>query len=510
MGAGASRQNEAFHRPERCLAGRQLILLLVLAAAALACKSTPGDRRATPSVKAAVTATVEASLAPSPTAAPVLPSPEASIPSPTLAATPALATALPTSVPPTQAPATSPLPPTAPPSPQPAAVDAQTTTRQLTVFDEIWGTIRERYLYPDFNGLDWNAIGQEYRALIQAGLSDADYRLALRAMVDRLGDDHSIYFSPEEAKQSDEEFQGQASFVGIGLNWTAIPERKRLAIVLVYPGSPAEAAGLRPHDSLLAVDGQPVIGEDGKVQNLLIGQEGSTLQLTVQSPGQEPRVLTLTRRPITQQLPVPRQALQSPAGRRVGYIFIPSFNETNIDEEIGAALSELGHADQLDGLILDNRYNTGGASDVVLNTVSYFIDGAFGSLVENRSQIPLEVRGQNLLGSQDVPLVILVGPRTISFGEVFAGALKDLGRARLIGTQTEGNVEVLSIFNFSDGSRAWIATSTFRPLNDPTQDWERTGISPDQVVETPWDLVTFETDPAILAALQYFDTLPAP
>jgi len=109
-----------------------------------------------------------------------------------------------------------------------------------------------------------------------------------------------------------------------------------------------------------------------------------------------------------------------------------------------------------------------------------------------------------------MPLVILVGPRTISFGEVFAGALKDLGRARLIGTQTEGNVEVLSIFNFSDGSRAWIATSTFRPLNDPTQDWERTGISPDQVVETPWDLVTFETDPAILAALHYFDTLPAP
>jgi C-terminal peptidase prc len=524
MGEGASRNTEAATHRARRPTGR-LLLLLVLIAVALACKATQGNRSAAQPTIAAATLPTSATLPLAPAQITLAPSQLAPTPSATATVAVIPASLTPNALTPTvmlptatlAEPAqpthttTATLPPSLVlPTFQPVAVDPQTTAHQLAVFEEIWGVIRDRYLYPDFNGLDWNAIGQEYRALIQAGLSDADFYLAMSVMVERLGDEHSVYFSPEEAARRDQEFQGQTSFVGVGLSWTAVPERKRLSVVLVFPDSPAEAAGLRPHDSLLAVDGQPVVSDDGQVQNLLIGPEGSTIQLTVQSPGQEPRTVSITRRAITQQLPVPRQALQSAAGRRVGYIFIPTFNETNIDEEVGEALSELGNAGPLAGLIIDNRYNVGGASDVLLNTVSYFIDGPFGSFLENRSEIPLQVRGQNLLGSQSVPLVVLIGPRTVSFGEVFSGALQDLGRAHLIGAQTEGNVEVLSIFNFSDGSRAWIATSTFRPLRNPTQDWEQTGITPNQVVETPWDLVTFESDPAILAALQYFDTLPTP
>jgi len=104
-----------------------------------------------------------------------------------------------------------------------------------------------------------------------------------------------------------------------------------------------------------------------------------------------------------------------------------------------------------------------------------------------------------------------LGENTVSFGEVFSGILKDLGRAYLIGEPTEGNVELLSIFNFSDASRAWIATSTFRPLNHPEQDWEKTGVLPDLTIASQWDQVTQANDPVILAALQHFDeALPAP
>jgi len=169
------------------------------------------------------------------------------------------------------------------------------------------------------------------------------------------------------------------------------------------------------------------------------------------------------------------------------------------------ALDELSAGGALEGLVIDNRYNGGGASDVLLNTLGYFTTGPVGTFIENRQQIQLRAGRQQETRFQNLPLVVLIGPGTASFGEVFAGALKDLGRAYLIGEQTEGNVEVLSIFDLSDGSRAWIATSTFRPLNHPNQNWEETGIIPDRTVRSAWDEFTLETDPAILSALQYFD-----
>ena len=88
-------------------------------------------------------------------------------------------------------------------------------------------------------------------------------------------------------------------------------------------------------------------------------------------------------------------------------------------------------------------------------------------------------------------------------------ALSDqVKRAYVIGDVTDGNMELLWGYDFEDGSRAWIAHEAFRPLNHPEVNWEVTGIIPDQVVTANWDEVTPETDPALAAALQYFDELP--
>jgi C-terminal processing protease CtpA/Prc len=125
--------------------------------------------------------------------------------------------------------------------------------------------------------------------------------------------------------------------------------------------------------------------------------------------------------------------------------------------------------------------------------------------VRRSGQRPLEVEGRSVAGSLGVPLVVLVGQETASFGEIFAGVLRDIGRAAIIGETTDGNVEILSVFNFSDGSRAWIAQQSFRPLNNPNEDWEQTGIIPDISAASGWDLYTLEQDPAVLEALQYFD-----
>lgn len=89
----------------------------------------------------------------------------------------------------------------------------------------------------------------------------------------------------------------------------------------------------------------------------------------------------------------------------------------------------------------------------------------------------------------------------MSYGEIFAGILQDLGRARLVGQTTLGNVEQLHRFDFTDGSRAWLATDRFDPLNAaPT--WEQSGVVPDVVVAGAWEDFRPEDDPIVAAALQ--------
>jgi carboxyl-terminal processing protease len=142
---------------------------------------------------------------------------------------------------------------------------------------------------------------------------------------------------------------------------------------------------------------------------------------------------------------------------------------------------------------------------VFINSIAYFTSGILGHFIDRENERPLSVNGENVYGSQEIPLVVLIGRDTVSFGEVFAGILQDIGRAYLIGEQTDGNVEVLHVFDFTDGSRAWIAQETFRPLNHPQQDWEISGIIPDQTIISYWDEVVLDTDPAVIAALKYFD-----
>jgi C-terminal peptidase prc len=430
-------------------------------------------------------------------------------------ALPALLLTAETSSPPSELPATIPPSesPTLPPPPTETATPSQVPTAtgprpspsplHLQVFEEIWNTINDNYLYRDFNDLDWNAVREETQQRIAAGMTDEEFYGMLYELIRSLGDEHSIFFDPERARQLDAEFAGEFQYVGIGVIHTPIPERGALSIVLVFPGSPAEQAGLQPHDNILAVDGQPVFDEQGNRRNILRGPEGSTITLDVQTPGQEARQVSVTRASVLTEMPVSHQIITTPAGKRIGYMLIPTFNEEQIDERVAQAIQELAQDAPLDGLILDNRHNGGGTSEVMLNTLAYFTNGDVGYFVQRDTQETVRVNGADISGSQSVPLVVLVGDGSASFGEVFAGILKDLGRATIIGQQTDGNVELLQVYDFVDGSRAWIAAATFRPLNNPDQNWEATGIIPDTLVPGRWDEFTFQNDPAIQAALQF-------
>jgi carboxyl-terminal processing protease len=113
----------------------------------------------------------------------------------------------------------------------------------------------------------------------------------------------------------------------------------------------------------------------------------------------------------------------------------------------------------------------------------------------------LRITPSDVQGSQTVPLVVLIGGDTVSYGEVFAGVLQDLGRARLVGETTAGNVETLHGYSFDDGSWLWIAEERFVPTVSQAG-WEGIGVQPDVEVVAPWHTYSIEDDPVLAAALQ--------
>jgi carboxyl-terminal processing protease len=392
-----------------------------------------------------------------------------------------------------------------PPPPESTPVSARTTRRQYDVFARLWNTVYGVYVDPNFNGLDWLEVGDRYEALVLAGLTDGDFFEAMRLMIRELGDEHSFFLSPEEVEAEEEQLAGVRDFVGMGVQTIEIPERNGHTIMSIFPGSSAALAGLQLHDLILLVDGLPLLDENDVPRTL--GPEGTTFELTYQRPGGPETTIVLERRRITGFSPLETCLVP---GTRIGYVEVNTFFDSTLDERLRAALRELAAGGPLDGLVVDHRLNGGGSSLVALPVLGLFLDGLAGRWVGRSEQMPLEAFGEDVGGSQSVPLVVLADKDTVSFGEIVTGVLQNEGRAAVVGGRTAGNVETLHGYYLPRGSQAWIAALAFQPNGLPVGVWEGAGITPDESVPTRWDLFTEATDPALARAIELLQMDLAP
>ncbi|MEP7189613.1 MAG: S41 family peptidase, partial [Roseiflexaceae bacterium] len=404
------------------------------------------------------------------------------IPSPTLATAlvvaptlvPPSATPLPTQtlVPtPTATPTATPSPiatPTATPSATATAVPLTPTatlaplagTDREHIFDHVWELVRDRYLYPDYRGVDWQAARETYRPRALVAESPEQFYQVMGELITLLGDDHSRFESPRAVAEEELRKSGELSYAGIGVIVRDDPAGG--LITRLARGGPAEQAGLRSHDLILAVGSTPftdtaAFGPAGP-NGVIRGAPGSTVQLTVRSPSAAPRVVLIARQMIPSDA-FPPVAAQRLPGTQTGLLVIDTFAREGLVQLVREQLDLLLKDRPLDGLIIDLRNNQGGFVSTMLGTLGLFVDGGSigatrGRDTRQKQEIP---KGRIIPALDGVPIVVLVGDQTVSAAEMFAAGIRVRGRARIVGMPSAGNTENLLAHNLPDGSRLWLA-----------------------------------------------------
>jgi len=314
---------------------------------------------------------------------------------------------------------------------------------------------------------------------------------ALRGMIESLGDSYSAFFDPEEYSRWQESLSGEYS--GVGMEITI--RDGKVTVVSPLPGTPAEQAGIRPGDWVQAVDGKSTEGWTLEQASMAIrGPEGTPVTLTVQHTDGTVEDITILRARIHVD-PVRAEYL---ADEHVGYVRILRF-DFDTPAELGKVLYSFP-LDELQGLILDLRYNPGGLLSAGVDVASFFIDEgvivrttgpSFGSRVYSS-------RGNSL---PNLPLAVLVNEGTASASEIVAGAIQDHGAGVLVGRKTFGKGLIQEfVMRLPDGSAIKLTTGEyFTPSGHPVQD---VGLNPDIAVEWPEGLAEGE-DPDLEAALEW-------
>ncbi len=368
---------------------------------------------------------------------------------------------------------------------------------QTRSFDALWKNIENSYIYYDTANVDWNALHDKYVNKIKSGLTAEEFSALLKGLETDLPAGSFVYQSRAERLQTDmtdvSTFDGIGAFVGF--QEKDVPH---IVILSVIQGSPAEAAGLQAHDSIFSIDGNPVLLEEGlSAVNQIRGPAGSSVKLDVQSPGKPQRTVDVERAKLTGTGKLEAYAI---TGTDYGYLLFPPIGYQGLDQDVADSLKTLATNRKLKGLILDLRIANSSRDWPLEALFTMFSNGPVGELYNRDQKQPVEVQGQDVVGSQTMPLVILVGKNTNGFSEIFAASLKLQKRAIVVGEQTPGEVETQSSFYLPDGSRIFVESTSFR-LSDGDE-IGNIGIIPNVQVNASWDEIMPDNDPVIAQAIK--------
>ncbi len=361
------------------------------------------------------------------------------------------------------------------------APSAHALTEEQRLVNEVWRIVDRSYVDSSFNHQNWWAIREKY---LKQPLPnrEASYT-AIRQMIAGLDDPFTRLLKPDQYRSLQTSTSGELT--GVGLQISLDPETKRLRVIAPVEGSPAAKSGIRPADSILMIDGVSTVGLSlDDAAERMRGQMGSRVTLTIERAGEKVLEIDLVRDRIELN-PVYAELRPQSNGKKIAYLRLSQFN-ANATAEMAHAIARLENQ-EADSYILDLRNNPGGLLQAGIDIAKLWVD---------EGTIVYTVNRQGTMGSFEAmgdaltkdPLVVLVNQGTASASEILAGALKDNGRAIILGEKTFGKGLIQSLFDLSDG--AGLAVTVAKYETPSHKDINKLGIVPDQVV--PLDPITLD------------------
>jgi carboxyl-terminal processing protease len=395
------------------------------------------------------------------------------------------------------------------------AVSTETREGRLAVFDDVWQTIRDRYYDATFHGVDWQAQREAFRPLAAEATSAAELYNLLRRMIGNLRDAHTRIRPP------DEKFDWQhPRAISVGLSVREVEGAP--VVVAVERGAQAERLGLRAGDTIISIDDEPALDifrrrlrEQGDsstaaaarlraMATLFDGPRDSSVKIVWRSNEEKEKTGSLRREWHERSMAVRVRSLEGGNLLVEFDVFAPDtaleFTRTLVDKLRGAR-----------GIILDLRNNGGGDAEAMTEIASSFLPAgkSLGRFTDRggHSSFEPQTRSALLLFADPVtrleaPVVILSSGRTSSAAEIFAQALKDARRARLIGQNTCGCVlAIRRRHSLPDGGELDVSEMDYRTSTGARL--EGVGVVPDETVTLKRTDLLARRDRALERALAY-------
>ncbi len=303
----------------------------------------------------------------------------------------------------------------------------------LTLLEDIWEIMRTKYVEPD---------GLDAEVLIQG---------AARGMVNALEDPHSAYLNPDNYEMLTTDLAGEFEGIGAYVGY----RNDQITIIAPIPGTPADEAGIKPGDVIMAVDGESTVGWSLQdAVNAVRGPRGTSVRLLVLHEGDTELVeIEIIRADIE----VPSVYLEMMGD--IAHITITDFTERT-GSELSVVLDEI-ETQEAKGIVLDLRNNGGGVVSAFVEVASRFLnEGVILSVIYNdgsRTDYSVRRTGELI----ELPLVVLVNQYSASASEALAGALQDYDRAVIAGTTSYGKGSANNLYQLADGSGLYLTVARF-------------------------------------------------
>lgn len=290
----------------------------------------------------------------------------------------------------------------------------------------------------------------------------------IRGYVNGLDDPYTEYMTKEEMQEFSTDVIG--NFTGIGIYLTKDTEKNAVIVISPIKDTPAHKAGILPGDIITKVDGVTYTGEQlTEASNKIKGEIGTTVKLEILRNGK------------TLEIEVKRETIKinhvegKVLNNKIGYIEFNSFDE-GCNEEFKQKVEEL-KSQNIKGLIIDIRNNGGGLVNEALKIADYLVNKDSILLITTDKNAKEEIDKAKIEPIIDVPIVLLTNKNSASASEILAGALKDNGKATIVGEKTYGKGVIQELLTLVDGSGLKITTNEYYTPN--RNKINKVGITPD-------------------------------